>query len=230
MDHLNTQSSWLAYTEFKHWVKHACVPVALLVAMLWIPKPWTVTSPNLVSVIQVDLQPPETKPITQPVTEPIEVEPVIEPETPPEIEPEVQPELEQAVTEPAPEPSQQTESNVPTPAATTAPKPQLKATDVMQMLNNRKSIEITSEFEARTEPAQDFYIPKPEVTDWFADVPYLDESVDKPRVEMNFYALGFEGSIERFFDKITVSKTFTTKYGTKIHCALIGILAACSWK
>lgn len=201
--------------------------------MMWIPKPWSVEQLTQTPVIRLDLLPTPSQPIEPPVLDPVEVEPEIEPEIKPEIEPEVKPEPERPVAEPAPEPSKQNESNEPTPEASTPPKaasPQLKATDVMQMLNNRKSIEITPEFEARTQPAKDFFVPSPEVTDWYADVPYLDESVDKPRVQMQFYSAGFQGSIERFFDKITVSKTFTTKYGTKIHCAWIGIIAACSWK
>lgn len=61
-------------------------------------------------------------------------------------------------------------------------------------------------------------------------IPYLDESVDKPRIEMNFYSQGYMGSIERFFDKIIYKKEFITKYGTKINCAAVGILMLCSWK
>jgi len=108
--------------------------------------------------------------------------------------------------------------------------PQINAGDVLQMIQNRKSIDITAEFQARTGPATDFYIPKQQITDWYANLPYLDESVDKPKLQMKFYAEGIEGGIEKFFDKITISKTFTTKYGTKIHCALIGIIAMCGWK
>ena len=84
--------------------------------------------------------------------------------------------------------------------------------------------------QARTGPAKDFYIPQQEIEDWLADIPFLDESVDRPTVEMRFYSQGFTGHIEKFFDKITISKTFTTKYGTKIHCALIGVIVACGWK
>ena len=115
---------------------------------------------------------------------------------------------------------------------TTEPVTQQPATtgDIMLSVKNSSAFQVPKEFQARTGAAMDFHIPQNEIEDWLADIPYLDESVDRPTIEMRFYAQGFEGKIEKFFDKITISKTFTTKYGTKIHCALIGVLAACSWK
>ena len=110
------------------------------------------------------------------------------------------------------------------------PATKVNAGDVLEMIQNRKPIDIPVEFQARSGPKTDFYIPEQEIHDWLADLPYLDESVDKPKLEMKFYPEGIDGSIEKFFDKITIKKTFTTKYGTKIQCVLVGVLAACGWK
>ncbi len=227
MEALNTPSNWLAHTEIKHWLKHSFVPSLFILLLLLLPKPWSFNTLLSEHVIEVKLVEQITEKKAPP---PIE----IKPQQPTQAEiPEVTQTNE--VNQPPPTTSPPVEPNVPqqqqtrTPP-TTPPEQLLKATDVMKMVKNRKSLDLPTEFQARTAPAKDFYIPKQQVTDWRADIPFLDESVDKPRLQMNFYAEGIEGSIEKFFDKITVSKTFTTKYGTKIHCAWIGIIAACGWK
>ncbi|VAW45841.1 hypothetical protein MNBD_GAMMA02-743 [hydrothermal vent metagenome] len=207
----------------------------LIVVFLWLPKPWTLAlfQPN--SVIEIELietqptipDPPisEPKPIKQPLVEPVFEQPDVPIETAVK--------NEEVVVEPTPKevarikPASEPQESVISKPTTT---PEINAGKVLQMMQNRTSIDITPEFQARTGPATDFYIPKQQIHDWLADIPYLDESVDKPKLQMKFYAEGLDGSIEKFFDKITTSKTFTTKYGTKIHCALIGIIAMCGWK
>ena len=211
--------------------------MALIVAFLWLPKPWTLAlfQPN--SVIEIELiasqhSLPDPKVTTDP-------KPIIQPQPEPDIEQPVNAPIESPnqsetrVTEATAKPMTQTETAAKSPQPITSEATttvQFNATDVLQMIQDRTAIEITPEFQARTQPASDFYIPEHEIQDWLADIPYLDESVDKPKLQMKFYAQGFTGGIEKFFDKITISKTFTTKYGTKIHCALIGIIVACGWK
>lgn len=65
---------------------------------------------------------------------------------------------------------------------------------------------------------------------WNKVTKLIDEEVDKPQYQMNFYSEGIVGSTERFFDKISYKKRFTTRYGIKIDCVGIGPLVSCSWK
>ena len=212
------------------------MPLLVLMILLLLPRPWIIDIPEFNKTLAVDLidtseqitQMPEfAEPETPPVVvEKVQPEKAIEPQYSPEIE------TKQPPAKADPQTQQSTiETEVGNEPLDAEPVPNpLTSGDIMRMVNNRTSMEITPEFEARTGPAKDYFPQEPQVTDWYADIPYLDESVDKPQLQMNFYAEGLEGSIERFFDKITISKTFTTKYGTKIHCALVGVLVSCIWK
>ncbi len=212
----------------------------LISALLLLPKPWKLSLLQTNSIIEVEIiesQPAsvetiKTKPTKQPLPKP-DTKPNTEPNTKATVRKQLQTpsQAEDQVIKAAPKeiPTTQTESRSQE-KSTTKTIPTIKTGEVLQMMQNRKSIDITADFQARTEPAKDFYIPEQEIHDWLADIPYLDESVDKPKLQMNFYSAGMLGGVERFFDKITIQKTFTTKYGTKIHCALVGILVACSWK
>ncbi len=210
--------------------------------ILLLPKPWLLPFKNLSqSIFEVELnsQVIETEtqvledPTTQPVIPPID-------------------QLKQNVTQTSSAPNTPTKQLTPEPildptqsvkkadntsqsknvsiAETSTPAKVVTSGDILLSANNRTSIQVPLEFQARTEDKKNFYIPQQEIESWLADIPFLDESVDRPTIQMKFYAEGIEGSIEKFFDKITISKTFTTKYGTKIHCALIGVIAACGWK
>lgn len=216
------------------------LPVCLIVVILALPRPWEtqrynapvlildlsqnqVNKPNVIEPIEPKLDEPllEEPLLEEPLLEePLADEtPVIEPLTAPPTE------TQPVATTETPKVPPQTKTD---PAQATVP---VNATDVLRMLQNRPAMELTPEFQARTAPSKDFYLPEQQIMDWYADIPFLDESIDKPQLQMRFYPEGFEGSIEKFFDKVTYRKTFTTQYGTKIHCALIaGVLAACSWK
>lgn len=140
-----------------------------------------------------------------------------------------------SIAQPAPN---QTELNTPQPEIITSapkiPEPQkarvsVSATDLIQQAKTHTNVQISDEFTARTNN-------KKNETPWntiptargpYADVPYL--ATYNLAVDMNFYSEGYRGDIERFFDKVILKKTFTTKYGTKISCAL-AVLLVCSWK
>ncbi len=230
---LNSPNNWRSHKDFKHWVKHALTPVALIMVFLVLPKPWTLTLLDSSQVMKLELVKPQTPPSNPPIMKPLQQQPVEPVPTP-----------KKAPTPPTTKPPEKTSEKINKPKSEPVPKPEsqhsvqaeprqnknISTGDVLQMIKNRTSIEVSAEFQARTGPARSFYIPEQEIQDWMNDIPYLDESVDKPKLQMKFYAEGLEGSIEKFFDKITISKTFTTKYGTKIHCALVGVLVACSWK
>lgn len=202
-------------------------------AFLLLPKPWRLDLFASTQVIELELvksqliaeDTPDSMPVAQPPAQPaIDESPVETPNQQPSL-------IEDSTVEPEPVATPSTEplSTQPLEILHNSP-PEVNAGDVLLMMQNRTSVDIPAEFQARTGAATDFYIPEQEIQDWLADIPFLDESVDKPKLQMKFYADGLDGSIEKFFDKITISKTFTTKYGTKIHCALIGVIAACSWK
>ena len=219
-------TDWLTPITFQHWLKHLILPSVLIVAFLLLPNPWLILNQVFnaeVTTIELVAKPP-VKTISEPKVE-------------------VMPKLVQQAPEPVTKPLKPTKPNFTSqttskesikPIETVKPVQQLaekvSTGQILLSATNRTSIEIPAEFQARTGPIKDFFIPEQEMTDWFADIPYLDESVDRPTIEMRFYAEGIEGGIEKFFDKITISKTFTTKYGTKIHCALVGVLAMCGWK
>ena len=214
-----------------------------MVAFLWLPKPWTITAFDTDRIIEIqvlesqsipDKPAIENTPAENMPIEPVPKEPNTEvPAEPPvetasaQVESVVAPQAEQ---KPTAKPQSSNENQVSDIISKPVTQPKINTGDVLEMIESRQSIDITPEFQARTHTTKDFYIPEQEIENWMADIPFLDESVDKPKLEMRFYAEGIEGSIEKFFDKITISKTFTTKYGTKIHCAIIGVIAACGWK
>ncbi len=192
--------------------------------------------PELTPVLTLELVEDVPKSPTAEPTDPILIESPPEPpvkKVPAEPRPTTPPVRATEPVDTRPQPSNEPPPPVPSEPAPAAAPPQsqpVTGAELIQMSKNSPSIEITPEFEARSGPATDFFRPAVQVTDWYADIPYLDESVDKPQLQMRFYAAGIEGHVERFFDRITVTKTFTTKYGTKIHCAWIGVIVSCGWK
>lgn len=89
---------------------------------------------------------------------------------------------------------------------------------------------IDKDFQVPTENAQDFKFKSVKPHKIYQVANLINEEIDKPQYEMNFYSMGLEGSVERLFDKITYEKKFTTKYGTKIACKGVGPLIMCGWK
>jgi hypothetical protein len=113
------------------------------------------------------------------------------------------------------------------------PEQQLPSSVVFfESLNNGKPKlnSISKEFQVRTKDPYDYIYQTVEAPAWNHVTKLIDEDLDKPQTEMNFYPLGFDGAVERFMDKITYKKTFTTRYGTKIGCAITIIIAGCGWK
>lgn len=110
-------------------------------------------------------------------------------------------------------------------------EPLPSAAVLLSSIKTRKSVEVSQEFQAKTGHEEDFIYKSVEQAEMFKEFKLINEEIDKPQYEMNFYAEGIEGSVERFMDKITYKKTFTTKYGTKIQCVSVAlVIAACGWK
>lgn len=96
--------------------------------------------------------------------------------------------------------------------------------------NNRKNLHVGQDFQIKPQDTNDFITKKVIAPKWNTMTQWVDEEVDKPSVNMKFYSEGIVGATERFFDRITIKKTFKTRYGTKVQCALIGLIAVCGWK
>lgn len=233
MNALVAPSNWQHPQKLRHWLKHTLLPLICVVGFLLLPKPWsTHKQGNRSTVIEIELTKNENKPETKPVIKPeTETETETKPQNTPTESPTELKKQQFTKTKPVNTLLKKQEQNTP-PAKpkTTVAKQKVNSGVIMHSAKNRTSILVSPEFQARSGVQKNFSIPTLEIEDWFADIPYLDESVDRPKIQMKFYAEGIEGSVEKFFDKITISKTFTTRYGTKIHCALIGVLAACGWK
>jgi hypothetical protein len=104
------------------------------------------------------------------------------------------------------------------------------AATILTTKSNFKLEKLDPIFQARTGHEEDFKQKIIEPPKWNQVTKLINEEIDKPRIEMNFYSPGVVGATERFFDKITYKKTFTTRYGTKIYCGGIGPLLICGWK
>ena len=114
---------------------------------------------------------------------------------------------------------------------TTQSAPLPSSSVILNTYRNRKDYkEIDQEFKVPTGHEQDFKFKSIKPSKIYQVTKYLNEEVDKPQVYMNFYSEGVAGATERFFDKISYQKTFTTKYGTKIYCGGVEPLVMCSWK
>jgi len=67
----------------------------------------------------------------------------------------------------------------------------------------------------------------------------LDAVLNEPSLQLPFadtraylvdhYDPGFAGSMQRFFDEVTVPFGWTTKNNTRVQCAWILVIAGCSW-
>jgi len=223
--------------------------------LLAIPIQWGIQwYPSIEKQIQIEFDRTPAPEVIEPQPEIIEevVEPPVEEVIPPplqeaEVEAQPQPtpavEAEQITPQPAAQPQQQIQQ--PTPEVSTEqpvePPPESVNQDTAEpninsgiifnsIQNMDKDMSISEDFMAAPEQTQDFKPRQWEATDLQNTVDYVNTETDKPRVEMNFYSPGFEGSVERFFDKVTIKKEFTTKYGTKIQCGMVLFIMACSWK
>ena len=221
-----------AYSQqpLRHWLPHLWLPVVvfvLLFTLLKMPTPHRLSASYETLQLNLQITTPDNKPVDNlsSTTEP-QAKPSTKPHEPRQTAKPAKPTKQS--TEPLTKPDpvvQKTKTTEPQ-----EPKVTVSATDLIQQAKTHTDVRISQEFTARTD------IKKPPETPWnttpashspYADIPYL-ASYDLA-VEMDFYSEGYRGDIERFFDAVILKKTFTTKYGTKISCAL-AIVVVCSWK
>jgi hypothetical protein len=193
--------------------------IGLHLALLTIPVVReAVLEPLRAPVVQVRLQAatPPAEPAPEPVPAPLP-EPPAEP--PPEPAPEPPP------PQPRPEPVARQEPP-PTAPETEPTPPVITAHRILSDLAEARQREPLSGVE--TGPA--VYAPFRPSLDQVLNEPSLQLPFRDTRVYLvNSYDPGLVGSIDRFFDTVTVPFSFQTKNNTRIQCAWILILAGCSW-
>lgn len=75
-----------------------------------------------------------------------------------------------------------------------------------------------------------FLIPQRASMDVVLNTPSLQLPFEDRRIYLiDSYSSGLEGSIERFWDRVTLPFGWTTKGGTHFECAWILIVAGCAW-
>ena len=192
----------------------------LHVALLLIPMArQTVLEAVPAPVVAVRLQKPAPKPQRP------EVEPVATPETPP---PDI---ASSPPPPPRPEPEQKVPEAEPPPASEPEPEPPvITAHRILSDLAEQRRRDPLASRETATEQRMLFQAPIG---------PGLDEVLNDPSLQLPFrdrriylvdsYAPGIGGSVDRFFDNVTVPFGFQTKNNTRIQCAWVLIFAGCAW-
>jgi len=119
---------------------------------------------------------------------------------------------------------------VPPQPAPAPERPAITAYRIISELAAERQRDPLAGLAAAGEPRGGFYAP-------FG--PSLDEALNEPSLQLPFrdtriylvdsYDPGVGGSIDRFFDRVTVPFGFQTKNNTRIQCAWILVIAGCSW-
>ena len=164
--------------------------------------------------ISIRLSPPPIQEIPpEPLPEP-------KPFEPPPLEPVEPVELaELPATEPVPETAREQEA------------PQINAYRILSDLREKQNAAPLTN-RATVDPR--------EQPDYFVRAqPVLEDVINEPSLQLPFrdtriylvdsYDPGIEGSMQRFWNKVTVPFGFTTKNNTRVQCAWILVLAGCSW-
>ncbi len=234
------QSQWINNNTLKRQFIAFVISLLIVVLILLIPIHLSFDTEYQQSTIEIELSKDKPQPIidlkpespavkksetadTQPIPEPIIQKSV---EKPQKIADEKSKDLPPSIVSPIIEVTR-------TPKTTVAEQPnKLPSSGVIfdSAYGKVHLYELDDDFKARTGNEDDFIFKEIKQPEWNMVTKLIDEEVDKPRVYMNFYSEGIVGSTERFFDKISYKKVFTTRYGTKIACGGVGPLIMCSWK
>ncbi len=218
---------WQPHYHWHHWLNYSIIPILFLLFTLSLPKDWLISTTKPINIPSIELL-IQSKTITKPLTKANTTD-TKKPQPTTFAEPYLTP---MTTTEPPPIPNNKLKQNLPNSTEKQGNKlAGLSSGQVFNMMKQTIDPNISnSDFNPPNINPTTFQPQNFLAQDQYDDLPYLDESIDQPRVTMNFYSKGFMGNVERFFDTITVEKTFTTRYGTKIHCALVTLVAVCGWK
>jgi len=213
--------TWQPSNQWHHWLPHLWLPLLVFIS-LWllvkIPLPTEINQPTLHLELQQQTPAANKEDINQQSVElnkPLPTPKVIDT-------------IKTIESTPQPVATQTPKISAVTEKPATA-KPSKTTITVGELLNQAQTIpdlSVTDEFKARGDNT--FKTPEIKVHNAYANIPYLP--LDEPyAMDLDFYDTGIEGDIQRFFDKVILKKSFTTKYGTKIDCAL-AVVVLCSWK
>jgi len=237
------QTLWINHNPIQRQFIALVVSVLILILVLMIPVSLKHHFSSQENIIEVELSKETVNNLSQQTVN----EKSDQPETYPkvEVEPITDPVKEQIVGKPS-NPNKTIETMVDkkpvsvTPKIVEQPSPKPKdeqmaklpsSTDIFNSAYGKvKLYELDEDFKASTGHEDDFKLREIKQPEWNIVTKLINEEVDKPRVEMNFYSAGIVGATEKFFDKISYKKVFTTRYGTKIACGGVGPLLMCSWK
>ncbi len=79
-------------------------------------------------------------------------------------------------------------------------------------------VRVPRDFQARSSDLGEYQPPAMLARQWSSPTPGLDMETDKPETSMEFYDFGWQGQVERLYDKVVVTKTIKGPYGTPIVC------------
>jgi hypothetical protein len=84
--------------------------------------------------------------------------------------------------------------------------------------------------EQQNQDRPDYYVRERSSLETVLNEPSLQLPFADTRVYLvDSYDPGFAGSVQRFFDEVTVPFGWTTKNNTRVQCAWILVIAGCSW-
>ncbi len=129
----------------------------------------------------------------------------------------------QAPTRPAVKPS------IPSSTASPHVSPSQLAAILAQTTDFDTEVSVPAEFQARQSRLPSYHAPELLARDWSGPTPGLDMTADVPTQEIEFYDFGWQGSAERLFEKLVPTKTYVTRYGTRITCMQLALMRVCAW-
>ncbi len=215
--------TWQSSGQLHHWLPHLWLPLLVFIG-LWLLIKTPIHSEISQRTLNVELlyKAPATKTtLQQPQQTEIPHKPIQK--TAPEFtQPVIKPEDIKA------ERSSPPKISIPADKEITAKltKPNITASELIKQAQSIPDLSITDEFKVLGDTS--FKTPFVKAHDPYASIPYLPTD-NSNAMDLDFYATGVEGDIDRFFDNVIPKKSFTTKYGTKFSCAWVVILI-CSWK
>lgn len=87
-----------------------------------------------------------------------------------------------------------------------------------QQTSYKGEVRVSKDFQARSSDLGEYHPPAMLARQWSSPTPGLDLETDKPQTSMEFYDFGWQGQVERLYDKVVVTKTIKGPYGTPIVC------------
>ena len=143
-----------------------------------------------------------------------------------------------------PEPDPPPAAPVVTPAPVLAARPEPRADDAEQLPDptNISPRILSRQFDYQAEQPLFGPVakePREDADYYVRSRPGLEEVLNAPSLQLPFYdkriylvdsySPGFGGSVDRFFDNVTVPFGWTTKNNTRVQCAWVLVFAGCNW-